>query len=155
MSDRTKLILAVTLGALGLALGTLGTIVAFNARDDVNSNQEVTAVVEQRFAEAQKRQDDLEADQVSEAERLVDSLSKTEQNQLGKIDSNSKAISSLRQKVNNQQSQIDALKSTNQQQANQISSLQNQVQQNFNSLNNRIDRTNQRIGNQPSGGSNP
>ena len=155
MSDRTKLILAITLGSVGLALGTLGTIVAFNAKNDVKSNKEVTAVVEQKFADAQKRQDDLENQQVSGAEKLVDSLSKKEKSQLGKINSNANSISSLRNRVNNQQKQIDSLKSTDQQQANQISNLQKQVQQNFNSLNNRIDKTNQRIGNQSSGGSNP
>ena len=155
MSDRTKLILAITLGSVGLALGTLGTIVAFNAKDEVKSNQEVATVVEQRFAEAQKRQDDLEAKQISEAERLIDSLSQTEKNQLGKIDSNADSISSLRKQVNNQQDAIDSLKQTNRQQATQISNLQKQVQQNFNSLNNRIDKTNQRISNQSGGGSNP
>ncbi len=155
MSDRSKLILAITLGAVGLALGTLGTIVAFNAKNELKSNEEVTAVVEQRFAEAQKRQDEVEAQQVSGAEKLVDDLSRAEKNQLGKIDSNASSISSLQKQVSSQQSQIDALKSTNQKQSNQISNLQNQVQQNFNSLNNRIDKTNQRISNQSSGGSSP
>lgn len=155
MSDRTKLILAITLGSVGLALGTLGTIVAFNAKNEVKSNQEVATVVEQRFAEAQKRQDELEAKQISGAEKLVKSLSAAEKNQLGKINSNAKSISSLRKRSNNQQQQIDSLKSTNQKQATQISNLQKQVQQNFNSLNNRLDRTKQRSSNQSGGGANP
>jgi chromosome segregation ATPase len=151
MSDRTKLILAITLGSVGLALGALGTIVAFNAKNDVKSNQEVTTVVEQRFAEAQKRQDKLEAKQISGAEKLVRNLSRAEKNQLGKINSNAQSISALRRRVNDQQQQIDSLRSSNRKQATQISNLQKQVQQNFNSLNDRIDRTNQRISNSGGG----
>jgi Mg2+ and Co2+ transporter CorA len=147
MSDRTKLILAVTLGSVGLALGILGTVVAFNARNAVRSNQEIASVVEAEFAEAQKRQDQLEESQVSGAEKLVDSLSRSEKNQLGKIYSNAKATGRLRRRVNNQQGQIDALKSTTRQLSGQVSNLQSQTQKNFNRLNDRIDRTNQRIDN--------
>lgn len=147
MSDRTKLILAVTLGSVGLALGILGTVVAFNARNAVRSNQEIASVVQAEFAEAQKRQDQLEESQVSGAEKLVDSLSRSEKNQLGKINSNAKATGRLRRRVNNQQSQIDALKSTTRQLSGQVSNLQSQTQKNFNTLNDRIDRTNQRIDN--------
>ncbi len=155
MSDRTKLILALTLGSVGLALGILGTVVAFNAKNEVRSSQDVAAVVEQRFAAAQKRQDALEAKQVSGAEKLVDSLSRNEKKQLGKINSNANSIASLQKQLNNQQKQIDSLKSTNKAQSNQISNLQSQAQKNFNSLNDRIDKTNQKIGNQSGGGANP
>ena len=147
MSDRTKLILAVTLGSVGLALGILGTVVAFNARNAVRSNQEIASLVRAEFAEAQKRQDQLEESQVSGAEKLVDSLSRSEKNQLGKINSNAKATGRLRRRVNNQQRQIDALKSTTRQLSGQVSNLQSQTQKNFNTLNDRIDRTNQRIDN--------
>lgn len=147
MSDRTKLILAVTLGSVGLALGILGTVVAFNARNAVRSNQEIASLVQAEFAEAQKRQDQLEESQVSGAEKLVDSLSRSEKNQLGKIYSNAKATGRLRRRVNNQQGQIDALKSTTRQLSGQVSNLQSQTQKNFNTLNDRIDRTNQRIDN--------
>jgi chromosome segregation ATPase len=145
MTDRTKWILAITLGSVGLALGLLGTIVAFNARSDIKSNQEITAVVEAKFAEAQKRQDDLESRQVSEAEKLVNSLSASEKNQLGKIDNNVKSINGLRNRLNTQQQEIDSIKNTNQQQSKQISNLQTQVQNNFNSLNNRIDQLTQQV----------
>lgn len=147
MSDRTKLILAVTLGSVGLALGILGTVVAFNARNAVRSNQEIASLVRAEFAEAQKRQDQLEESQVSGAEKLVDSLSRSEKNQLGKIYSNAKVTGRLRRRVNNQQGQIDALKSTTRQLSGQVSNLQSQTQKNFNTLNDRIDRTNQRIDN--------
>jgi chromosome segregation ATPase len=145
MSDRTKLILAITLGAVGLALGTLGTIVAFNTKNDVKSSQEITRVVEEKFAEAQKRQDSLEAKQVSGAERLVRNLSTSERNLLRKISSNSKSIVNLRRRLNSQQQEIGSLKTTDQRLSGQITDLESQVQRNFNELNDRIDRLAQRI----------
>ncbi len=145
MSDRTKLILAVTLGSVGVALGVLGTIVAFDAKNEADSNQEVAKLVDERFTKAQARQDRIEKKQASQTERLVASLSEEEKSLLRKIDSNTDSISTLQKRVNSQQEQINSLKSTNQKQATQISNLQKQVQQNFNSLSDRIDRTNQRI----------
>jgi len=145
MSDRTKLILAITLGSVGVALGILGTVVAFNAKSEADSNQEVVRLVDERFAEAQKKQDRRDRKQASQAEKLVASLSEDEKSLLRKIDSNADSISTLQKRVNSQQEQINSLKSTNQKQSTQISNLQKQVQQNFNSLNDRIDRTNQRI----------
>jgi chromosome segregation ATPase len=145
MSDRTKLIIAITLGSLGVALGALGTVVAFNAKSEADSSQQVAGLVDERFAEAQTRQDRLEEKQASQAEKLVANLTDGEKNLVGKIDSNGDSIATLRKRVNSQQEQINALKSTNRKQSNQISNLQKQVQQNFNSLSDRIDRTNQRI----------
>jgi chromosome segregation ATPase len=145
MSDRTKLILAVTLGAVGLALGTLGTVVAFNAKNDVKSNQEITKVVEDKFAEAQKRQDALEAKQVTGAERLIRNLSTSERSLLRKINSNSRTIVNLRRRLNSQQQEIGSLKTTDQRLSGQITDLQRQVQRNFNELNDRIDRLAQRV----------
>jgi Mg2+ and Co2+ transporter CorA len=145
MSDRTKLILAVTLGAMGLALGTLGTIVAFNTKDDVQSNQEITTVVEEKFAEAQKRQDALEAKQVSGAERLVKSLSTSEQNLIRKINGTNRSIVNLRRRLNSQRQEIASLKTTDQRLSGEITDLQRQVQRNFNQLSDRIDRLSQRV----------
>ena len=145
MSDRTKLILAITLGSVGVALGILGTVVAFDAKNEADSNQEVVRLVDERFAEAQKKQDRRDRKQASQAEKLIAGLSEEEKSLLRKIDSNTDSISTLQKRVNSQQEQINSLKSTNQKQSTQISNLQKQVQQNFNSLNDRIDRTNQRI----------
>lgn len=145
MSDRTKLILAVTLGSVGLALGVLGTIVAFNTKSEVRSNQEIAQVVEERFADAQKRQDEREASQASEAQKLVDSLSNAEKNLLRKINNNSRSVVALRRRLNNQEQQIQALGTTDQQLATRITNLQRQVQRNFNQLSDRIDQLNQRV----------
>jgi len=145
MSDRTKLILAITLGSVGLALGILGTIVAFNAKNEVKSNQEITSVVEAKFAEAQKRQDALEASQVSGAQKLVNSLSLAEKNLIRKINTNAGAIDSNRKRLNSQDRQIKALQATDQQLSSQITNLQKQAQKNFNELSDRIDQLVQRI----------
>ena len=152
MSDRTKLILAVTLGCVGVALGALGTIVAFNARSEVKSNEAITAVVEQKFAEAQKRQDGLEASQASEAEKLVASLSNAEKNLLRKINSNSRSARALRKRLNNQEQQIQALQLTDQQLSGQLSDVQRQVRQDFREVNQRIDRLSQRVNRVQTGG---
>jgi len=145
MSDRTKLILAVTLGSVGLALGALGTVVAFNARSEVKSNQEITAVVEEKFFEAQKRQDKRDASRASEAEKLVASLTTDEKNLLRRVNGNSKAVRSIRKRLNNQERQIQGLRNTDQQLSSQITSLERQVQRNFNELNDRIDRLSRRL----------
>jgi predicted nucleic acid-binding Zn-ribbon protein len=139
MSDRTKLILAVTLGSVGLALGILGTVVAFDTKSDVKSNQEIATVVEARFAEAQKRQDELEASQVSGAEKLVNSLDSAEKNLIRKINGNARAINNLRKQLNTQAGQISSLEDKDRQLSNQIANLQKQVQRNFNQLSDRID----------------
>jgi chromosome segregation ATPase len=145
VSDSTKLILALTLGSVGLALGVLGTVVAFNTRSEVKSNQEIASVVEERFAKAQKRQDELEARRVSEAEKLLANLSTAEKNLLRKANGNATAVGALRRRLNSQEQQIQALKSTDQQLSSTLSSLQRQVQRNFNELTDEIDRLTQRV----------
>ena len=120
MSDRTKLILAVTLGSVGLALGILGTVVAFNARSEAKSNQEITAVVEEQFLDAQKRQDKLEAGRVSKAEKLVANLSADEKSLLRRLNGNVRAIRVMRKRLNSQKQQIQGLKFNDQQLSGQL-----------------------------------
>ncbi len=96
MSDSTKQVLAITLGTLGLVIGVVATIVAYNAKNAANSNEEVTRLVDQRFAEAQARQDKLEKQQASDAEQLVASLNRGEKSLIGKIDANQKSIAGLK-----------------------------------------------------------
>jgi len=148
MSDSTKQILAITLGTLGLVIGVVAAIVAFNARDAANSNQEVTKLVDQRFTEAQTRQDALEKKQASDAEKLVAGLNRGERNLIGKINGNSRSISRLRQQNNNLKSQVNSLNQKNDSLSTQVTNLQDQAQKNFNSLSGRIDQANQRISNQ-------
>jgi chromosome segregation ATPase len=145
MTDRTKLILAITLGSVGLALGILGTIVAFNTKNEVRSDREVSAVVNENFAEAQKRQDELEARQASEAEKLVNSLSASERGLIRRINGNIRAVGAIRKRLNRQERQIKGLESLDQQLSGEIASLQRQVTRNQNEVNDRVDRLNQRV----------
>jgi predicted nucleic acid-binding Zn-ribbon protein len=147
MSDNTKQILAITLGTLGLVIGVLAAVVAYNARDAANSDTEVTKLVNERFAEAQVRQDRLEQKQASDAEKLVASLNKGERNAVQRINANRKSLARLRNSTSALQSQVNSLENENRDLVNQLNNLQTQVQRNFNTLNSRIDKTNQRINN--------
>ncbi|MEX0620630.1 MAG: hypothetical protein WD181_03530 [Solirubrobacterales bacterium] len=155
MSDRTKLILAVTLGSVGLALGTLGTLVAFNTKNEVKSNQEVTSVVQSEFAKSQKRQDEREASQASEAEKLVASLSRAEKSLLVRINGNVRSVVALRRKLRRQESQFRRLNSADQQLASEVDDLQTQIERNYSVLNDRINELNQRVNRLQAGGVNP
>jgi polyhydroxyalkanoate synthesis regulator phasin len=145
MSDSTKQILAITLGSLGLVIGIVATVVAYNAKDAAHSNEQVTRLVDQRFTEAQTRQDELEKRQASDAEKLVASLDKGERNLIGRLRANRKALARLAGRVSNLQSQVNSLQNENRDIVNRVDNLQVQVRRNFNTLNTRIDKTNQRI----------
>ncbi len=155
MSDRTKLILAVTLGSVGLALGILGTVVAFNARSEAKSNQEITAVVEEQFLDAQKRQDKLEAGRVSKAEKLVANLSADEKSLLRRLNGNVQAIRVMRKRLNSQKQQIQGLKFNDQQLSGQLTDTQGEIQRDFRQLDQRVDRLNQRINRLQTGSATP
>lgn len=155
MSDRTKLILAITLGSVGLALGILGTVVAFNARSEAKSNQEITAVVEEKFLGAQKRQDKLEASRASEAEKLVANLTAEEKALLRRVNGGSRVIRSLRKRVSNQQQQIKQLRFTDRQLSGELGDLEAQLRQDFRELNQRVDRLSQRVNRLQAGGVGP
>jgi chromosome segregation ATPase len=153
MSDSTKQILAITLGALGLAIGIVATVVAYDAKNAASSNEEVTRLVDQRFAAAQARQNALEKKQASQAEKLVAGLTAGEKNLVRKINSNAAAINSLQQQNRKLNSRVNGLASDYQSLSTEVSDLRAQVQKNFNTLNARIDKVNERI--DRSGGANP
>jgi chromosome segregation ATPase len=153
MSDSTKQILAITLGALGLAIGIVATVVAYDAKNAADSNEEVTRLVDQRFAAAQARQTALEKKQASQAEKLVAGLTRGEKNLVRKINSNAAAISSLQQQNRRLTSRVNSLAGDLQSLSTEVDDLKAQVQKNFNTLNTRIDKVNQRI--DGSGGANP
>lgn len=153
MSDATKQILAITLGALGLAIGIVATVVAYDAKNAANSNEEVTRLVDQRFAAAQARQSALEKKQASQAEKLVAGLTAGEKNLVRKINSNAASITALQQQNRKLASRINGLEGDYQSLSTEVSDLKSQVQKNFNTLNTRIDKVNQRIGG--SGGATP
>jgi chromosome segregation ATPase len=138
MSPNTKQILAITLGSVGLVLGAAGMITAYNAKNAVNDQKNVTALVEQRFAEAQAKQDKSEKKQVSQAEKLINGLSSSEKNLVKKINNNSQAIKSLRNQVN-------SLSIREQELDNEVNKLSKQQVSDYNELNARIDSTNKQV----------
>lgn len=149
MRSNTKLVIAIVLAAAGVLLGALGAITAYNAKDAVQSDTEQTAMVQalvdQRFQEAQSRQDQIEAQQKSEAEKLVAQLTKGEKGLLQKINSNTHAIKKLKRSNHNLKQQVNTLSSRDREIENEIAQVENDLNADFKQLNGRINRTNQKV----------
>ncbi len=149
MRGNTKLTLAIILGAAGLLLGVLGTLTAYNAKNavdsDINSAAEVQALVEDKFQEAQARQDQIEASQKTDAEKFVDQLTKGEKNLLGKINGNHNGIKKLRRQTRNLRSQLNTLQNRDRALSNEIDQIENDQNADYNQLNQRINRTNKNV----------
>ena len=145
MTDRTKLILAITLGSLGLVIGIVAAITAFNAKSEADSDRDVISTVDQRFAEAQAKQDKLEKKQASDAETLVNSLTGKERSLVRQLNKQSKQIKNLQQKTRNNANSVDTLSSREREQSNEISNVENQQQSDVNSLNRKINNLTQRV----------
>lgn len=103
MTDRTKLIIAVTAGLIGLALAIFATIVAVNARDkaenDASVQAEITQEVEARLDEALREQAAKEGRQLSQAERFIRTLSRDERNAVREFARIKRSISALKVEV--------------------------------------------------------
>lgn len=138
MSSNTKQVLAITLGSLGVVIGAFGMITAYNAKNAVDEESQVTTKVQEEFAAAQSRQDALESSQASKAEQLVAGLSNTEKGLAEKLNSNSRSIKQLRKSNRNLRQQVNSLSS-------QLTSLDKRQRNDSNELNDRVDRTNQRV----------
>ena len=145
MTDRTKLILAITLGSLGLVIGIVAAITAFNAKSEADSDRDVISTVDRRFAEAQAKQDKLEKKQASDAETLVDSLTGKEQSLVKRLNKQSKQINELQQTTRSNANSVDTLSSREREQSNEISRVENQQQSDVNSLNKKINDLTQRV----------
>ena len=149
MSGNTKATLAIIFGVVGILLGVLGTVTAYNAKDAVDSDgsrtAEVQTLVEQKFQEAQARQDQIEASQKSDAEKFVDQLTRGEKNLLQKINGNHNQIKKLKRRTRNLRNQVNSLKSRDVALANEITQVENDQQQDYNQLNQRINNQNQQI----------
>jgi len=92
VTDRTKLIIAVTAGLIGLVLAIFATIVAVNARDTAESDASVQQQVSQQVSEALREQARKEERQISKAEQFIQSLSGSEKKAV-------RAIARLRRSV--------------------------------------------------------
>lgn len=152
MSPNTKQVLAITLGTLGLILGIFATVVAYNAKQATENDQNVTTEVQQQFAAAQSAQDAKEATQASRAEKLIAGLSRGEKSLVAKINSNAKGIKKLKKQNKNQNSKINSLKnktntltSRDSELDSELTTLENSQQKDFNSLTKRINNLNQEI----------
>lgn len=149
MSGKTKTTLAILLGVVGILLGVLGTITAYNAKDavdsDLNSTAEVQSLVESKFQEAQAKQDQLEASQKSDAEKFVSQLTQGNKNLLRKINGNHQRSKKLQRQTRALRSQVNALKSRDNQFENELAQVENDQDSDYAQLNQRINRLNKQI----------
>ena len=99
MTDRTKLIIAVTAGLIGLALAIFATIVAVNAREKAESDASLQEQVSSQVDEALRQQARKERRQISKAERLVQSLSGSERKAVREIARMRRSIQALKVEV--------------------------------------------------------
>ena len=149
MTGKTKTTLAIIFGVVGILLGILGTITAFNAKnavdDDKSQTSEVAALVEQKFNEAQAKQDQAEANQRSEAEKLVAQLTQGKMNLLQKINTNHRQLKKVRRQVKNLSGQVSSLQSRDRELQNEIDQIENDQQADYNQLNGRINNLNRNV----------
>lgn len=131
MTDRTKLIIAVTAGLIGLAVAIFATIVAVNAREAANDDAAVQQQVSQQVSQSLRDQARKEAAQVSRAERFVQSLSRGERVAV-------REIVRLRRSVRSLKSEVAAIEAD---QADEFSRVNNRID----STNNRVSALNRRV----------
>lgn len=115
MTDRTKLIIAVTSGLIGLAIAVFATIVAINARDTAEGESEVQQLVTrevERRLDAEQRQRAREQDRrISAAEKFINSLDKGERRVLRNFVRQRRSIEKLNSEYARQRRSIGKLKS--------------------------------------------
>lgn len=149
MSGKNKLTLAIVLGSVGLLLGILGTITAYNAKNavdsDAKSTSEIQAIVESKFQEAQARQDQIEENQRSEAERFVAQLTKGEKNLLQKINGNHRKIKRLNRRTRNLRNQVNGLSNRYGELTSELAQVENDQASDYKQLNQRISAQNRQI----------
>ena len=145
MSSNTKQVLAITLGSLGLIIGIFGTVVAYNAKQASDDDQNVTAEVQAQFAAAQSAQDTKEANQASKAEKLIAGLSNNEKSLARKINSNGRGLRQGRKRIRNLRQTTNTLSNRYAELDREITSVENSQQKDFNTLTRRINNLNQEI----------
>jgi predicted RNase H-like nuclease (RuvC/YqgF family) len=126
VTDKTKQILAMTLGGVGLAVAVLATVIALNARDTANSDQASSAEIQQQVSDELERRAAAEKKELNRVERFVKQLSSEEKG----------AVSSL-DKLNRRVNRI----------AREVKAVESDQKSEYSSLDRRIDETNQRVAN--------
>jgi predicted RNase H-like nuclease (RuvC/YqgF family) len=124
VSDKTKQILAMALGGVGLAVAILATVIALNARETANSDQASSAEIQQQVTEELQRRAAAEKKELNQVERFVKELSEEEKGAV-------KSLGSLKRRVNQLSGEVKAVESDQKSE--------------YSSLDRRIDETNQRI----------
>jgi len=124
VSDKTKQILAMALGGVGLAVAILATVIALNARETANSDQASSAEIQQQVTEELQRRAAAEKKELNQVERFVKQLSEEEKGAV-------KSLGSLKRRVNQLSGEVKAVESDQKSE--------------YSSLDRRIDETNQRI----------
>lgn len=104
MTDKTRQILAMTLGAVGLVLAIVATIVALNAKQVADSDQTTTAEVRQEVASALESRARQQQKQLGRVERFVNQLSSEEKGGLG-------SLRALKRRVNRLSREVRAIES--------------------------------------------
>lgn len=111
MTDKTRQILAMTLGAVGLVLAIVATIVALNAKQVADSDQTTTAEVRQEVASALESRARQQQKQLGRVERFVNQLSSEEKGGLG-------SLRTLKRRVNRLSREVRAIESDQRAEAN-------------------------------------
>lgn len=142
MSANTKQILAITLGSLGLVLGIVGTITAYNAKKATQDDVQVTSLVQDEFAKAQAAQDVKDQQTRTQAQEFVDTLGGKEKKLLRSINANGASISKNQKTIKKLQKQVASLRKDQAATDSEISSLSSQQRSDYRNLNNKISQTN-------------
>lgn len=148
MSPRSLQILAIVLGATGILLGALGAVTAYNAKQSVLSDSELSADIKRSFEAEQKKQDALEKQQASDAEKFVAELSAGEKSLVKRIQANSRAIRVQRRQIRQIRLQNAALTSRDRELSGELAAAESDLGKRISRLNTRVDRTNRRVNKQ-------
>lgn len=148
MSPRTLQILAIMFGVIGLLLGGLGAITAYNAKQSVRTDGELNADVRRAFQAEQTKQDELEKRQASDAEKFVAELSAGKKALVKRIQLNSASIRKLRRQSRNLAGQTRTLANRDRGLAGELASTESDLGSRIDNLNGRVNRMSRRLNNQ-------
>lgn len=148
MSPRNLQILAIVFGVIGLLLGGLGAITAYNAKQSVRSDSELNADVRSAFEAEQAKQDELERRQASDAEKFVAELSAGKKALVKRIQSNSASIRKLRRQTRNIARQTRTLANRDRGLTGELAAVESDLGNRINRVNGRVNRVNRRVNDQ-------
>lgn len=104
MSAAVKLILAMTLGAVGLIVAIVATVVALNAKSAADSDQATSAEIRQEVSQELDTRARQQQRGLNRVERFVNQLSEQEKGSLG-------SLRTLKRRVNRLSREVKAIES--------------------------------------------